>query len=214
MKKTLLIFAAALTISGSVFADATRSYKVTITNITSGQIFTPVLAVTHKSSLSLFELGEPAIPSLELLAENGMTGPLEDVLLSLPDLVRDTSVADAPLMPGQSVTLEIDGSNRVRYLSFAAMMLPTHDNFVAIDSVPLPWTSSTVYAKAYDAGTEDNDEMCVNIPGPPCMGANVDDASGEGYVHVANGIHGGADLDPLLHDWRNPVAKVTITRQR
>jgi hypothetical protein len=212
MKKLPVIMTAALMLSGTAFADATRSYKVTITNITAGQIFTPVLAVTHKSSLALFELGEPASPSLELLAENGMTGPLEDVLLSMPDRVRDTAVAEAPLMPGQSVTLEIMGSNKIRYVSFAAMMLPTHDNFVAIDAVPLPWTYSTVYAKAYDAGTEDNDELCVNIPGPPCMGANVDDASGEGYVHIANGIHGVADLDPILHDWRNPVAKVTIER--
>lgn len=212
MKKTAMILIAALAMSSTAFAGGTKTYEVTVTNITAGQIFTPVLAATHKSNISFFELGEPASMQLEILAENGMTGPLNDLLDSLHGQVQDTSGTGAPLMPGLSATFEIKGSYWFNRLSFAAMMLPTHDTIVAIDSIPLPWRYSTSYARAYDVGTEANDEMCVNIPGPPCMGANVDDDSGEGYVHIANGIHGGADLDPILHDWNNPVAKVTVRR--
>jgi hypothetical protein len=29
---------------------------------------------------------------------------------------------------------------------------------------------------------------------------------------VSNGIHGGADLDPTVFDWRSPIAKVSIRR--
>ena len=68
---------------------------------------------------------------------------------------------------------------------------------------------------AYDAGTENNNEMCRFIPGPPCGNRGVRDTAGaEGYVHVHRGVHGGADLDPALFDWRNPVAKIVITKLR
>ena len=74
-----------------------------------------------------------------------------------------------------------------------------------------------VEAEAYDAGSERNSEDCAYIPGPPCEGAGVHDpAEAEGYVHIHAGIHGiGPDTElvyPAEHDWRNPVAKITIRR--
>jgi hypothetical protein len=45
-----------------------------------------------------------------------------------------------------------------------------------------------------------------------CRIRAADPGDPEGFVHVHSGIHGGADLDPAMHDWRNPVALVTITR--
>lgn len=66
---------------------------------------------------------------------------------------------------------------------------------------------------AYDAGSEPNDEQCVNIPGPVCGGAGGSpDTGGEGYVHIHAGIHGIGDLVAADRDWRNPVAKVVIKR--
>jgi hypothetical protein len=214
MKKTALILSAALMFSGSLFAGENRTYEVTITNVTKGQIFTPVLAATHKSDIAFFEAGMPALPQLELLAEDGNIEPLSDLLLSVPELVQDTADT-GPIMPGASVTFTISGSNQYNRLSFAAMMLPTNDSFVALNSVYLPRNERTEAAIAYDAGTEYNDELCVSIPGPPgafCEGANMPDDSGEGYVHVANGVHGIGDTIPMLHDWRSPVAKVTVRR--
>ena len=74
-----------------------------------------------------------------------------------------------------------------------------------------------VYAYAYDAGTERNDELCGSIPGPSFVecggsggGAQVGD--GEGVVTVHSGIHGIGDLEPSLRDWDNPVARVTIRK--
>lgn len=215
MRKTALyILSAALMISGSLFAGESKTYEVTITNLTKGQIFTPVIAATHKSSIAFFELGEPASDELELLAENGATDPLNDLLMSLPGQVQDTS-GTGPIMPGAQATFMIEGSNRFNRLSFASMLLPTNDSFVALNSMELPRHYGSTVVRAYDSGTEYNDELCVSIPGPPiafCQGANVPDDSGEGYVHVSSGVHGIGDTLPAMHDWRNPVAKVTIRR--
>ena len=92
------------------------------------------------------------------------------------------------------------------------MLLPTNDSFVALNRVRLPrYGKATYFARGYDAGSEPNDEWCANIPGPVCGGAGASpEAGGEGFVHVANGIHGIGDLDAAVYDWRNPVAKVVI----
>lgn len=212
MKKTALVLIAALMASGSAFAGHTRSYDVTITNITAGQTFTPALVATHRSDISFYELGKPASDELGILAESGNIMPLKDVLDSAPSLVKDTASNGALLAPGDSVTIRIEGSRYFNRLSFAAMMIPTHDTIVSIDSIYLPRWETTVMATAYDAGTELNDELCENIPGPVCGGTGLSAGDGEGYVHVANGIHGIGDLEPELFDYRNPVAKVTVRR--
>ena len=36
--------------------------------------------------------------------------------------------------------------------------------------------------------------------------------NGEGYIYISNGIRGVGDLDADLRDWRNPGARITITR--
>jgi hypothetical protein len=211
MKKTALIMSAALLMSGPALAGD-KMYEVTITNITKGQIFTPILAVTHTREASLFELGSAASSELEQLAEGGATAPLQDLLDSLPGVVKDTQATGGLLMPGDSVTLEIEGRQYRNKLSFAAMLLPTHDTFVSIDSMELPRWSSEALAYAYDAGTELNTELCVEIPGPDCMGEGYVAGGGEGYVFISNGIHGIADLDSDAYDWRGAVAKVEVRR--
>ena len=68
---------------------------------------------------------------------------------------------------------------------------------------------------AYDAGSESNNEDCDFIPGPPCDNPLVrDTANAEGYVHVHAGIHGVGDLVPATHDWRNPVAAISMRALR
>ncbi|MFV1962268.1 MAG: spondin domain-containing protein, partial [Acidimicrobiia bacterium] len=61
-----------LTLLGAAPADAgsTREYKVTITNLTGGQRMTPFVVATHSGSTSIFEVGSPASPGLQALAEN------------------------------------------------------------------------------------------------------------------------------------------------
>ena len=129
-------------ISTSALADrgsgGGQSYQVTITNITQGQTFTPFLLTTHQSSIALFELGSAASAELEQLAEGGATGPLADVLDGAGKAVGDVAQGDALLAPGQSVTFTLHGDRRNHYLSLAAMLIPTNDTFVALDTVALP----------------------------------------------------------------------------
>ncbi len=71
-------------------------------------------------------------------------------------------------------------------------------------------------APAYDAGSEVNSELCVEIPGPPsvCAGEGFNPGAGEGYVRVSEGIHGVGDLSANVYNWRNPVASISIRRMK
>ena len=58
-------------------------YEVTITNLTRGSLFTPILVASHRSGVSLFALGEPASAELAMLAEGGNVEPLDTVVTRL-----------------------------------------------------------------------------------------------------------------------------------
>ncbi len=199
---------------GAAQAGDDQLFEVTVTNLTKAQRFTPILAATHRGRISFFEAGQEASPELALLAEAGDIGPLQGVLESVPNLVSDISGTPGMLLdPGASVSFTITSKDRFRRFSMAAMLIPTNDTFVTLNSVVLPSRSRTFEALAYDAGSEPNDEMCANIPGPPCMGVGPsEEAGGEGFVHIANGIHGVGNLDAAVYDWRSPVARVRIRR--
>ena len=213
MIRSAILMSCALLLSGPVLAQGNSSnYEVTIYNITKGQTFTPILAVTHSPDISLFELGEPASSELATMAESGAIGPLRAVLDAAPGVVAETNTNGALLFPGDSVTIAISGDVQLDRLSFVGMLIPTNDAFVAINGIELPKKHAVVYALAYDAGSEANDELCSNIPGPFCMDADDSGDAGEGYVYVGNGIRGVGDLDPAEFDWNNPVARVEIRR--
>lgn len=200
-------------------------YEVTITNLTRGQTFTPQLVLTHDKSVKIFEAGEAASDALELLAEGGDTGPLTDELSEHPRSIGEITTISGLLGPGESATVMIKASHRRRYLSLAAMLIPTNDTFVALQRVRLPHHGSRVFtALAYDAGTEANDQNCAHMPGPRCGGEGPSSPSedDEGFIYVSNGFHdlGSADengneiLGPAVYDWRNPVARIKIRRIR
>ena len=206
-------------------------YEVTVTNLTRGQRFTPILVATHVSGYNLFRLGEAASPQLRTLAEEGDNGPMVTLLSGMTDLVGEviSSPAPPPLNrltgPGLSITLEVRGGGRFDRISVAAMLIPTNDAFFAVDAVAVPRSERavTVFAPAYDAGTERNDELCASIPGPGFMecitpanssgdGGGAKVGGGEGYVHIHAGMHGVGNMSAPMRDWRNPVARVTIRR--
>lgn len=225
MKQRIVPIAVALlmmtgVLSGEmVFADEGKRYSVTITNLTRGQQFTPILVASHKEGVSLFTLGAPASPELAILAEEGNTGPLTSLLLGLPE-VKDVVSSSGLLNPGSSVTVTVEAGGGFNHVSVAAMLIPTNDGFFALNGVKGPEGNKILEfeSPAYDAGSEVNDELCASIPGPffsECGGAGGggQPAGGEeGYVHIHAGIHGIGDMNAATRDWRNPVAKVTIRR--
>ncbi len=205
------LFSAVTATAGGGYA-----YEVTITNLTRGQTFTPILVASHKRGVRLFEAGQPASDALAAMAEGGDTGPLEMQLEDSGRLV-DTGSSGGLLGPGETVTVHVDAGHGAREISLAGMLIPTNDGFMALNGARAPrgHRTLTYWVPAYDAGTEPNDELCVSIPGPVCGGeGGSPGADGEGYVHIHAGMHGIGDLAPADYDWRNPVAKVTIRRAR
>ena len=196
--------------------DDDAHFIVTVTNLTQGQVFTPIVAASHKNSIKLFHLGQPASEALEVLAESGDTGPLKVALGDSP-AVLDIADSGAPLPPGASVMLSVATRGAFRFVSVAAMLVPTNDAFFALNGVEGPRGHEvlTSDSPAYDAGTEVNDELCTHIPGPPtaCQGEGFNPARGaDNFVHIHPGIHGIGNLSAARYDWRNPVARITIRR--
>ena len=124
--------AAAALVAGSAFADNTKEYEVTITNLTKGQSFTPQLVVAHDDTVVVFESGTAASPALESLAETGSTAGLTDDLLAHGYGVNDVHTIGGLIGPGQSATTTLEASPQHRLLSIAAMLIPTNDTFVAL----------------------------------------------------------------------------------
>ncbi len=198
-----------------VQASDEHRYTVTITNLTHGQTFTPIMVASHKHNTKLFKLGQPASQELTAVAESGNTQPLSERLLN-SGMAHDVASTGELLGPGESVSVNVKTTKHFRHISVVSMLIPTNDAFIAVNGIRVPkrHRMRTIMSPAYDAGTEMNDELCANIPGPYCGGAALSPEDGEGYVHIHPGIHGVADLRPAQFDWRNPVAKITIKRMR
>lgn len=198
-----------------------RKYKVTITNLTRGQIFSNPIVIIHNRNFSLFTLGEEASTELAALAEEGDPSQLAYLIDDLYPKSHSV-VAGGPVLPGatESVKFEMSKHGRSSMISVAGMLVTTNDAFFAVRDIWfLGHEKVMIEAVAYDAGSERNSENCDFIPGPPCGNSPAHDpANSEGYVHIHAGIHGiGPEeqdprVDPAEHDWRNPVAKITIRR--
>ena len=114
-----------------------RTYKVTITNLTAGQAFTPPVLVTHSKKTGIFTVGEPASSDIQAIAENGNNTPLLTTLAGDVE-VHEVVEGTAPLVPANdpggtalesSVTFMITTRGRARFLSFANMLICTNDGF-------------------------------------------------------------------------------------
>ena len=200
---------------GGALAQAASTYEVRVTNLTPGQSFTPVLAATHSSAASVFLPGTAASAELETLAEGGDVAPLTALLNGMPATGMQVVSGSGLTTPGVTTTLSIMGGGTFDRLSIVAMLIPTNDAFVGVNTaLPAAGELKVVYAYAYDAGTEVNDETCASIPGPSYVecggpGSGGSPGNGEGAVVISNGIRGIGDFG-TDRDWRNPVARITI----
>lgn len=199
-----------------VDADNSGRVEITITNLTRGQIMSPAVVATHRSRLTpIYRLGAPASDELAAVAEDADSDGLF-ALLDRDPAVKDVKTFPDVIMPGASARVTLRVSRRFNRISLAGMLVSTNDAFYALSGISVPYYGSRrEMSPAYDAGSEANNETCAFIPGPPCGNEGVRAVDGsEGYVHIHAGIHGGADLDPAEHDWRNPVAAIRIRRLR
>lgn len=207
-----------------LFSVASQAQDLTITlvNLTQGISFTPVIAAAHDSQAAIFHSAEAASDELQALAEGGSIDGV-NVLLSGYGADIVTNPAGGLLGAGANTEFTLTNSDGNDYLSLAAMMLPTNDGFVGLDSWKIPAQAGTytVLLNAYDAGTEANDEIISNVPNP--IGITSTGASGvtaeigNSNVHIHPGVIGDSDsdagisdFDSRVHRWLNPVAKLTV----
>ena len=143
----------------TVQARAGRTYLIQVTNVTPGQAFTPILAATHTGAMSLFNGGTPASPELRMLAEGGDVGPLTSLLLGLPEAVLGVVSSSGLTTPGVTTSMTIMGGDPFDRISLATMLIPTNDTFLGVNTtLPAYGEEKVVFAYAWDAGTEINDE--------------------------------------------------------
>lgn len=215
--------------AGSAVAGETKTYTVTITNLTDGQPLTPALIATHKGNDGLFSVGSTASFGLKEIAENGNLDPMISRVGNdgdFADLAIGFGSGPPPIVPGETVTVDIAAGSPFNFLSWASMLICTNDGFTGVDTLKLPnqvGRSVTVYTQGYDAGSEVNTELFSDVV-PPCGPLTGQDSMGQGsgmsdpalaengVIHHHNGIGGFADLDAGINDWDNPVAKITVER--
>lgn len=209
-----------------------QNLDISITNLTHGTYFTPLLVSAHTAGNHLFEAGVAASGHLQAMAEGGdISGLAADMAAINADSAENP--AGGLLAPGGSVQFSLNTTSGNDRLSLTAMLVPTNDGFVGVDAMPIPTTPGTYrYSlNAYDAGTEANDEIvngggAPGVPGIPVDpgGANGTGASGvtateaNTTVHIHRGVLGDtdpsggiSDLDSRVHRWLNPVAELIIT---
>jgi len=217
LKKTSLyigcLLSTAILAATNSWAEDMVMYKITITNLTHGQPLAPVMAATHYPGISFFEVGQAPSDELAMLAEAGDGKPMAAKLLDTRG-VSDAQVSTMGLtFPGNSTTMMVSAKRGVDHVSIGAMLGATNDAFFAVKDVELPkgHQTATYMADAYDSGSETNDELSSTVAGLGGEGYSPND-SGEGFVHIHNGVHGVGDADPTVLDWRNPVAEIVIER--
>lgn len=230
------VAAAFLTVSTATADDDNwrgATYRVTITNLTTGQPFTPPVIAVHNRRANVFALGTPASEGVRQIAENGNNAPLVEALSHNPD-VRQVIEGDAPIVPAAnpggtpfdsqaSFTFRTRGN--ARFVSLVSMLICTNDGFTGVNTIRLPFNSTTILARGYETRTEQNTEDFADIV-PPCqglIGVSSDDAGtgqsnpalGEnGIVIPHQGVVGDNDLVSRVHNWADPVAKIVIERVR
>lgn len=216
MKKIIGIFIllsiANLGVSSAVASDG-KKYRVTITNATSKHVITPPLIVIHNRHFELFEVATAANAGLAIQAETGSPAVIADEARGSRGVYK-VIVGDGPILYGNKASYDFRAPKNAK-ISVTAMLATTNDAFTAISSKSLPKRSVSYMAETYDAGSEDNNELCIDIPGPPCGGTNAaNDNDGEGFISIHSGVSGVGDLAPANLDWRGATSIVTITRLR
>ena len=155
-----------------------------------GTCQTPVWLGIHDGTFDLYNQGEPVSAALQSLAEDGDNDPLIEAFGIAPGGVFDGVTNGGPICPGETVQfpfdLDLPGGVDL-YLSYASMILPSNDAFVAngdpmehlffsaggmIQDVEICVLGDEVL----DAGSEVNDEIPMNTAffGQTVDGTGVD----------------------------------------
>ncbi len=196
-----------------------RSYEITVLNLSHNQPFSPVAAIMHSAAYQGMTLGASANTALEILAESGDNSSfLTDA--SADPAVSDTTSGTGVIASGAQGTVSLTGSETL--LTIASMLVNTNDAITVLNGIELGKMlkdeTMTLYARAYDTGTEGNSEAASDIPGPAAGGEGFNAARKDrDFISVHPGI---VSMDDGLassvlsegHRFDNVVAKIMIKR--
>jgi len=228
---TLASVSALLLASSQVFA---QDLTITVTNLTQGLHFTPLITAAHPVSEHIFMAGTTATAELQAMAEGGDISGLATILNN-GDANTNENPASGLLAPGTSTTYLLTNDSANTHLSITGMILPSNDGFVGLDSWEIPTEAGTytLMLNAYDAGTEANNELIngggasgvLGIPAAPSGGSGtggtgVTSVENNSMIHIHRGSIGDddssggkSDLNNSIHRWLNPIAKLTVIIQ-
>jgi hypothetical protein len=177
---TMTMMTAALTLlaTASTARAGLVEVEVRIENLApmAGTNLTPFWAGFHDGGFDLYDSGAAASAELERLAEDGNTAPISAAFQGSGAGTVDATIGGAPIAPGGVVaqSFMLDGSiAQSRYFSYAAMILPSNDAFIANgDPLAVPIFDADgnfvgadfviLGTDVLDAGTEVNDEIPAN----------------------------------------------------
>lgn len=199
---------------------AAKTWRVTITNLTppgpgppGSQPLSPPLFVVHSGQTDVWSVGEIASHGVAAIAEDADNAVLESALAQLPGVKTVFTGAGGPIPSGATRSFMVETSGRFNRLSIVTMLVNTNDAFTGLDSLRMPGgrlsSLDSMDTIAYDAGSERNNELKSDIPGPCCNNPFVRDPEGE-LIRPHEGITGRGELDPARYDWDGPAARITV----
>ncbi|MEM1250677.1 MAG: spondin domain-containing protein [Acidobacteriota bacterium] len=224
-----LALAATSLFTTSAFAE---EVQVTITTVApaDGVFLTPLWVGFHDGGFDVYDRGAAISAGLERLVEDGNTGPFSDEFAAASATGVQSTLAGpgGPIFSGDSATgiFDLDPAAN-RYFSYASMVIPSNDAFVAngnplahrvfdTDGNFTPFEFYIVGGEVLDGGTEVNDELESSTA---ALGQSAPDTGTDenGVVTLHPGfIPGGRILAARPNgDFTAPgqiLAKVTVTR--
>ncbi|MBI1388994.1 MAG: hypothetical protein GC154_11155 [bacterium] len=183
-------------------------YHVEIKDLDSKQPLSPAVAVIHHGGYKLFEVGQPATPGLEAVAEEGNPEILISEANAAPEVMKTYLGGPGATFDGFKFFIEAEPGD---LLSIAAMLGRTNDEFIGLSAMALPNGGAPIeiQMEAYDAGTEPNTGMIADLGfyGNPGAGATEN-----GVVQVIHQytIVDDPDVGAIEFNWP-PSAMLTIT---
>jgi signal transduction histidine kinase len=116
-KITTVVLSGSLFITSSATASGGRGvYEVTVTNVTQGEIFTPIMVASHPRGLRLFEFGEAAGNELATRAD-AAKGHLELEEIAVSEIVDQITALYAPQVIEKRISLVRDLDDDVQRVS-------------------------------------------------------------------------------------------------
>lgn len=223
MKRSIALTAATLSLGAAAVpltathGPALRDYAVTVENLTpaGSQPLSPPLLVIHSDRADVWTAGTLASHPVAGIAEDANNAPavaafggLRGVRSAATGVDRNATAA-APIAPGAAQTYLV----RARpgdHLSVLSMLVNTNDGFTGLDALRLRSGTVTVRTRAYDAGSEVNDQLAAHIPGPAGNSPFVRNPEGAVITMHPGVVAGVGDLTPEAHGWTGPVARITV----